>query len=72
MSELDNLTTGEAEAWRAGWRAAIEAAAQRIEPKPWWNAATREQQQRIADREERAAAIRAMQPPERPSKGEKA
>lgn len=59
----DEMTTGEADAWRAGWRAAREAAmelarAYLLRSPPAIDA--------FADR------LSSMQPPERPSKGETA
>jgi hypothetical protein len=63
MTDHD-MTTGEAEAWRAGWRAAQEAATQVAEaqaPPIGWHEGHFARQEVC---EEIAAAIRAMQPPE--------
>jgi hypothetical protein len=59
----DDMTTGEADAWRAGWRAAQEAAARAVEARSEAGEdVTPYGLQFLAD------DIRAMQPPERGGK----
>jgi hypothetical protein len=60
-----DMTTGEAEAWRAGWRAACEAMAERLyqRGKEWAKDGFPRDAEALWQASDDA---RAMQPPERP------
>jgi hypothetical protein len=53
------MTTGEADAWRAGWRAAVEAAAKALHQRADDPASLNSDGLRLA-----AHVVEAMQPPE--------
>jgi hypothetical protein len=66
MTDLSDLTTGEADAWRAGWRAAWEMMDAEVDGHWVYDGGVRGQRA-INGREMRLKillAIRAMQPPE--------